>query len=272
MKKIFSARRNALFSLVPWSWGGGLLLVAVFLLVLRLSVPTFFWTLTTPLFGVADTAAGSARTFFARFTATADLVVESDRLIEENTNLKNENRALKAQLQDAGAFTEREGVLARVVARPPQSPYDTLIVAQGSSGVQEGMEAFAPGSVPLGVVERVEGSFAFIVLFSAPGRTTEAWIGEENVPVTLLGAGGGTFRATLPRTNVVAEGDTVYVPGPGKYPIGTIVRIADDPSAPAVELYIAPLANPFALSAIELRDTGLTLRMSAPLFATSTLP
>ncbi len=272
MKKTFSARRNALFSPESWSWGKGFLAVALSVLVLRLVAPGMFWKVAAPLFGGADRTTHVLNTFFGSLTEKTDLAARNLALLEENAALLNENQVLKAQLSEAAQVDPEEGAVARVVARPPQSPYDTLIVALGAgSGVSVGMEAFAPGGVPVGVVEQVLGSFASVVLFSAPGRVTEGWVGDAALPITLRGTGGGTFRATAPRAEGLGAGAQVFVPGPGKQLLGTVARIYDDPSAPSVEVYVVPLANPFALTQVSLRDTGFRFQVTAPP-ASSTRP
>lgn len=264
MKKTFSARRNFIFSPESWSWGKGFLVVAFCVLVLRLALPGVFWKLAAPLFGGADAGTQMLSTVFGSFTDKVDLVARNQALHEENTALRNENLVLTTRLAEAGLFEDDAGAIARVVARPPQSPYDTLVVAlDAGSGVFAGMEAFAPGGIPVGVVEQVLGSFASVELFSAPGRVTEGWVGDTNLPITLRGAGGGTFRATAARAEELREGVSVYVPGPGKQPLGTVARMYDDPSAPAVEVYVVPLANPFALTQIVLRDTGFRFQSTA---------
>ena len=61
---------------------------------------------------------------------------------------------------------EESGILAGVVARPPVSPYDTLVLAAGRvDGVEVGMEAFGAVGVPVGVVSSVLEDFSRVTLF-----------------------------------------------------------------------------------------------------------
>ena len=65
-----------------------------------------------------------------------------------------------------GACTRYSGIIAGIVARPPASPYDTLVLSAGSEeGVTLGMEAFGAGGVPLGVVSSVLANFSRVTLF-----------------------------------------------------------------------------------------------------------
>jgi cell shape-determining protein MreC len=170
-----------------------------------------------------------------------------DQLQAENERLRNENAVVTAQLRDQDA-TIMQGVTAGVMARIPLSPYDVLIVGKGSDdGVYEQMRAFSNG-IPVGTVESVSGKSARIALYSAPGRESEGWLGENRIPVTVRGTGAGTFSADVSRDATVVAGDLVYIPGPGALPIGTVVSIETHPSAPRSVLSIRPMVNPFTMT------------------------
>jgi cell shape-determining protein MreC len=193
------------------------------------------------------------------------LSTERDALKVEIARLRTENDSQKqelSQLRDAAGLHAAvvrmtPGITAIVIARPPQSPYDTLLIAEGSkTGVRVGMEAFAQTGAPVGVVTSVNDDYAFVTLFSSYGRETAGWIGAKALPVSLVGSGGGTFGAEITRPADVAVGDRVYVPGPGMLAIGSIARIDDDPSQPSLVLRVVPAANFFSLTSVVLRDTG----------------
>ncbi len=154
-----------------------------------------------------------------------------------------------------------------MVARPPESPYDTLVLATGSSGgVTRGMEVFGSGGVPIGIVSEVLTDFSRVTLFTAPGVVMNGWVGKANIALILIGTGGGTWQATVAKAAAVASGDAVFLPGPGARVAGSVVRIDSDPLSPADTLRIRPASNLFSLTQVLLRATGV-----APItFATST--
>jgi len=159
--------------------------------------------------------------------------------------------------------TNQVGVVAGVVARPPESPYDSLVLAAGSNaGVALGMEAFGLGGVPIGVVSSILADFSRVTLFSAPGMNTAGWVGRAHLPLTIVGVGAGAMNAAAARPAGIAIGDTVFAPGPGMLPIGTVVRIDSDPSSPSVTLRIQPALNLFSVSWVTVRNTGAALLMS----------
>ncbi len=133
-----------------------------------------------------------------------------------------------------------------VLARPPVSPYDTLIVDQGSSaGVAEGAFVTGPGGAPLGNVSSVTSGSARVTLLSASGKKTDAWVGEHRIPVTLSGGGAGTFESSAPKDAKIIVGDSVFVQG--ALVAGTVVRIDSDAASPSATLHIQAVINPFSL-------------------------
>ena len=268
MKKTFLARRNALLSSSSVSWGAVALAFAVLALLLRLLAPNLFLHIFAPAFRAAEAVSARSHSFLNGFRDVAALAAQNERLMRENDALASENRVLMERTAEADGLLG--GIVAGVVARPPASPYDTLVVAGGArSGIATGMEAFGAGNVPLGVVSSVSTDFSRITLFSAPGAVTHGWVGSAHTPLTIFGEGAGAMRATLPRSALVAVGDVVFVPGPGLLPVGRVARIDSDPAEPGVVLRIASNANLFSIAWIELRDIGAALRDSFSLSTTT---
>ena len=277
MKKQYLAKRNALLS--SSSALRSALVLAFFLLILlvRIFAPDFFWQMTAPLFRASGALAESTHGFIGSFSSAAAVSAKNDVLTSENAALANENQMLLAKVADLSALLGNEpqkaapGVLASVVARPPLSPYDTLLVAAGKrDGVFAGMEAFGNANTPIGTVTAGTDAFSRVTLFTAPGVVTAGWVGKggKMTALTLTGRGGGAMSATVTRDAGIAIGDTVFAPGPGPLPVGTIVRADTDPLSPSVTLRIRSAANLFSLGSVLLRDTGVAPLLSA----TSTLP
>lgn len=272
MKKISLARRNAL--LTSRDATGGALALALFagIALLRFFAPDLFWQAAAPAFRAADGLAAGVHTVLAGFRTAAALVAQNDALSEQNLALASENQELTKKIALLSALSDgpsTPGIRAGVVARPPQSPYDTLVLAAGKQdGVALGMEAFAAGNVPIGFVSQVTGGFSRVTLFTAPGVETGGWVGPRDIALTLEGAGGGALRAAVARTAGIVAGDTVYAPGPGMLPIGSVVRVDSDQLSPSITLRILPAANLFSLAWVELRSTGVVPLLAA----TSTSP
>lgn len=243
------------------------LAITVFLLLLRLLAPNLFWKIFTPVFQASDSLAKTSHAFLSSFRDTAELALQNEKLISENVALANENQALTKKIESISKLSaDARGIIAGVVARPPESPYDTLVLSAGSNdGVTLGMEAFGEGGVPLGVVSAVFADFSRATLFSAPDVTVNGWVGKNSLPLIIKGTGGGTMSASVARSANIVVGDTVFAPGPGMLPIGSVVRVDNEVSSPSVTLRIMPALNLFSVTWVSLRDTGTLLS------ATSTL-
>lgn len=257
-------KRNALFSGAEWSWGVAALMFALVALALRLVAPDMFWRVVQPVFELSDATTNQMHGFFASFGDAATLAVRNEKLEEENAALAAENRTLEERVRNLGSESRTTGAIrATVVARPPQSPYDTLVVVAGErAGVRLGMEAFTPpvgvaptGGIPIGIVSAVQGDFSRVTLFSSSGTLSAGWVGPQSLALTLRGVGGGAFSAIVARTADIAVGDAVSLPGPGPVVIGSVVRIDNDPTMPGVTLRIQSAFNLFSTTVVELRPT-----------------
>jgi len=276
MKKTYSAKHKAFLFPENFSWGICALVFAVLVFLLRLCAPNLFLRIFAPVFHASDALAGESHSIISGFRNTGALAAENERLAQENSILANENQALLQKMANISALTgsvasgkNTSRILAGVIARPPESPYDTLVIAGGTNDkITLGMEVFGNGGVPIGVVSSVLSDFSRVTLFSAPGVVMNGWVGRTNMPVTVIGAGAGAMTVTMPRSAGSAVGDAIFISGPGMLPIGKIARIDGNPSLPSVTLRIAPALNLFSIAWVELRDTGRTLLLSA----TSTLP
>lgn len=149
-----------------------------------------------------------------------DLLNENDKLKEliDRTALdaysygllRDENDMLKERL---GRKPEKDLLLARVLATPGRSPFDTLVIDAGSKeGISLGMRIFTDGDFVIGEVTTVFQHSAVVTLYSAPGGTLAGVLAKDGTPVTLSGEGGGNFLITLPRGSSVALGDLVDIP------------------------------------------------------------
>lgn len=229
---------------------GLLILIA---LALRFLAPGLLTSLAAPLWNAGGALTQKAGQVVPHQSRAA-LVKERDGYAREAEAARNENAALTARVADLerllGGRTERTpGILAGVLVRPPVSPYDVLVVDQGTTdGVRVGSHAFGPGGVPVGIVTEVNPRTSRVTLYSETGRVTEGWAGTARIPMKLTGTGAGGFDAEIPGTAGAVVGDQVYVPGPGALPIGSVVEIVTDPSSPSVELHIRPYVNPFSLT------------------------
>lgn len=232
----------------------GIGVVVLLVIVVRVLAPGVLVAMGTPLWvtGSAVTAGVGGVTGF--FSDKQEVLAERDRLREEQATLYVTTQALEARVADLqkllGTRTEPESaILAGVLARPPVSPYDVFILDQGTAaGVLVGAYVQGMGGMPIGVIESVTKNSARARLYSTPAQETEGWIGEDRIPVTLVGEGSGALSAVVAREAGIETGAQVYAAGPGAMPLGTVIGVENDPSLPRSRVDIRPLANPFSLT------------------------
>lgn len=119
-------------------------------------------------------------------------------LAEENARLKKEHT-----MRPLAAYGT-----ARIVARPPRTHYDTLLIAAGEGdGVRVGDTATVFG-IAVGVVTDISRASAIVALYSSPGASMDVALGDPRSIVVLHGVGGGSFESSLPGGIAIALGDT----------------------------------------------------------------
>ncbi|MES2953408.1 MAG: rod shape-determining protein MreC [Patescibacteria group bacterium] len=179
--------------------------------------------LTGPLVRLGSVVPGIGRTT-AWFT-------DKQKLLDENAELKKElesaqvrlsveqvilreNQELKSAL--GRSDLDVEIVLANVLSGPGTSAYDTFLVDVGSNlGIRVGDTVISGTGALLGVVANVYGTQAKIELFSTYGRELHGVVGKSETPIDIAGAGGGSYRASVPLSADVQVGDLVTVPAFG---------------------------------------------------------
>ena len=258
MKKLFFRRRSALSESRLFSFGAILIAVGLIVALVRVVAPDTFLTLAAPVLREGSLLSVQTERIMSGFANTQTLASEHQALVVQNNALSIQNQILAARVQDLTALVGTTtpsvyGIVAAVLARPPESPYDTLVVDAGTKdGAELGDKVLAMGGVPIGAVSAISPRRARITLFSAPLASTTAWVGNARIPIVLEGSGAGTFIAQIPRAAGIVVGDKVFVPGKGIRPIGTVKRIDTSPAAITEILRIRPTVNIFSLTVVEI--------------------
>ena len=126
--------------------------------------------------------------------------------------------------------TKANMILAGILSKPNQSPYDTLIIDVGAKdGILFGQRVFALGNIPIGRIAEVDVNSAKVILYSNPGEKTEVVVTGKDTFMQIIGRGGGNFEMVLPRDFVLDKGAEVVSPGITPYTIGIVQTIISDP-------------------------------------------
>ena len=151
-------------------------------------------------------------------------------------------------LELVGRKQKSNMVVAAVLTHPPQTPYDVIIIDAGSNeSITIGSEVSLPEGPILGVVSEVFSKRAKVKLFSASGEETNAILERNNVPIILVGTGGGNFRLTLPRDIAIEKGDRILSPDITSRLLATVGEVSVRPTDSFKEVLAKGPTNIFAL-------------------------
>jgi len=182
------------------------------------------WRLEQAILGIARKVPAFFRTHISLEAEIVELraeLEEKDRILLDRDALAAENQLLK---EEFGRSPAGKGILAAVLALPPRSPYDTLVLDIGEEGgVAEGA-LVRVGPVAIGTIVRVHTRTSVVELYSAPGTETPLQLSHEGalVPIEVVGLGNGAFTFTLPKETSVGAGDMVLMPGIQTILFGTV--------------------------------------------------
>ena len=194
------------------------LIIAILILSTGPARQTFFF-ISTPVWKLENSIVNS--NIFKYFKSKQTLIDEKNELeqklflagnlLASNSILQTENDSLKDLL--GRKDTKQKTILASVLVKPPQVPYDSLIVDVGEDyQIKVGDKVMANANVYIGEVSEVLSHSAKITLYSTPGRKLSVVLGLNLVTAEAVGMGGGNFNIFLPREIEVKEGDVIVIP------------------------------------------------------------
>ena len=154
-----------------------------------------------------------------------------------------ENEELQGLLGEVPATR----IVAGVIARPPYTPYDTVVIDRGSEdGIVLHAPVFHDGGTTVGYVKSVSAHSSFVTLFSSPGVETTVYVFGSQIFTTAYGEGGGVVRLSVPQGIVLEKGSPVILPSLDSGVLGTISEIQSISTEPEQHAYVtlsAPLQS-----------------------------
>jgi cell shape-determining protein MreC len=177
----------------------------------------FFVTIASPVWKGQNIISNGFRNSFSWLKSKDALIKENMSLKEslkskelEMTSLRSSRDREKELLSILGRVEDGGGILSSVLVRPPETPYDVLIIDVGTNeGIEVGYRVALPEGIIIGTVSEVFANSSKVILYSASGEKTNAVLERNNAPIIMDGRGGGNFRITLPRDMAVEEGDRI---------------------------------------------------------------
>mgnify|MGYP002620736765 CR=1 FL=1 len=145
-----------------------------------------------------------------------------DRFVAENIRLRS--------LLNASSSPR---VLANIIGRPPQLPYDALLIDIGAEqGIQENAVVYYGRDQAVGVVVAVYPQSALVALITSPGVESSVFVIGPDIYTTAVGIGGGVLQVNVPQGVSLNQNDLVMVPALGEGVYGQIAEVVSVPTEP----------------------------------------
>ncbi len=236
-----------------------ILILSVFVLlsIFAFIFPNFsrgvFQTLGKPVWLIRDQMVDWADDVKGFFSLKSSLVAQVENLqsqvdtlslktVDYDTVLK-ENQDLKAVL---GRNVTANRVISRVLSRPPQSPYDTLVIDAGSGdGIKPGNKVYISDSVIVGNITNVTPHTSLVEMFSSGDKKTEAQQDRTGTSYELVGMGGANFSIEVPKEADILWGDVFSYPGLLQSVLGSVYYIDTNSQSAFKTIFIRISGNVF---------------------------
>ncbi len=221
-------------------------------LLWRGAVASVLWRVITPLAHIRD------RVNYSENERLRTALASTSALVADREALYQENIDLKSRLNRPAPL---ERVLAGVLMRPPQVPYDTLLLDVGSAhGISQGDVVSAGGTTAIGTIIEVHTTTSRAQLLSAPGLTYDALLmvrgaassSAAEVPLQLVGQGAGSLTAQVPAGTRVLVGQNVTLPGVFGGYVGVVSSVASHEGESFKTLYLHLPVDLFSLKYVEI--------------------
>jgi cell shape-determining protein MreC len=164
------------------------------------------------------------------------------KVIDYDT-LQKQNEELKNLLGRTGA---PNGILSRVLSKPPSSPYDTLIIDVGeSNGISKGDKVYLSANIIVGLVTNVTPHTSLVTLFSSSGQKTESVLLRTGTTYEISGEGGANFHIEVPKDADIIWGDVFEYPSLTSSVMGSVYYIDSNSQSSFKTVYIRIPGNVF---------------------------
>lgn len=221
------------------------LILLVVVVSLRPVIGNFVSTFNNKVFSISNWLQYSSGTIPDYFRDRNQLINEIDNLNSRLagfdgerktiTNLLAENKTLHSLLSS----TSSPRILANIIGRPPQLPFDALLLDVGSKdGIEENALVYVYNDKAVGLIARVFPDSSVVALATSPGVKSSVYVIGPNIFATAVGDGGGVLRVNVPQGLIIKEGDPVVVPALGAGIYGTISKVVSVPTEPVQVGYV----------------------------------
>lgn len=233
----------------------------VALIIFWPSVKTFMYPVFEPVimkYYGAKSAITSIPQFFSTYTTTrselekkdGDLEITIERLENELAKRDAELKELNATRDEIHDNSTRGIIVMYPLMQDITRLYSTILLSKGyKDGVEVGAYVFLRGLQPVCIIKEVyNGTSLCQLLSSADMKTDAVTVGSSSVSFTLIGRGGGTYLANVPRDTKIALGDSIYLKSDPSMLLGTVADIIQNNQDTSWHVFVRGRYNPVTSS------------------------
>lgn len=232
------------------------------LIIIGFVFPTFtrrfFYSISVPLWKSENFIAKPFVGIKFYFVTKNYLINKNLALVEENNRLElsqidheillKENQELKEQI---GRTSGKNLVFAKVLSKPPRSPYDTFVIDIGSNeGIVPGSRVYLSSNVIIGLVTSVTPGTSLVKMFSTGDNKQESINSRTGASYVLTGKGGANFQVEVPKEADILWGDAFLYPSLGVSVLGTVYYIDSNSQSSFKTLYLRIPGNVFQTQSV----------------------
>ena len=192
----------------------------------------------SPFFAIGDSFSGTVRNAPENLKSRTELLTELQNLEEELERLRIdreslealtfENKSLRMSLSLRPAATAQA---AEVIARPPQIPFDTLMIDRGKDdGLESGNLVLAGDRVLLGKLGKVSQNFSIVILNSFGQTSLSGSLTRTGEALEMRGTYGG-MEAEVPIDFDIEIGDIVITEHASSYTTAIVGSVEENKSS-----------------------------------------
>ena len=138
--------------------------------------------------------------------------LENARLLAlDSTAIGYENKKLR---EDFAINIDEEFVRAKVIARPPQIPFDSVMINSGENdGLEVGDLVVVQSRLLVGFISKVEANTATVSLSSSNGNSFHGLVERTHEALEIIGVSGNNFASRTLSDSDIKEGDRIIISG-----------------------------------------------------------
>jgi rod shape-determining protein MreC len=231
------------------------LIFSVLAFLFSTGLRSVFTTIAKPFWKISSIFSGSLNNTINFFNFKSTLVAKNKdletkvnylnlKVIDYDTILK-ENQDLRSVLGRKGPS---DRIVSLVISKPPQSPYDTLVIdVGGDDGVSVGSKVYISDTIIIGTIKSFTSHTSLVELFSSSNKKFGAVLERTGATYELQGQGGANFSIEVPKEDDILTGDIFVYPGFLNNVFGNVYNIDTNPQSSFKKVYVRIPANIFQI-------------------------